>query len=150
MKYLFFFFCLLSFQKTLAQTQENQIQQVIVQIFDGMRQSDTTKIKNVLHESCFLKSIGKNKAGETYLQEDAIQSWLKQIGTPHPGVIYDEKLLSFDIKIDGNMAVAWVPYQFYVNEKLNHCGVDVFTLMQVKNQWKVVAIMDTRRKEKCL
>ncbi len=151
MKYLFTILIIYSLTlQSFAQTPENDIQNTITQIFDGMRQSDTTLIKKMLHESCFLKSIGKNKNGETRLQENAIQEWLKQIGSPHPGLIFDERLLSFDIKIDGDMAMAWVPYQFYVNDKFNHCGVDVFTLMKSNNLWKVVGIVDTRRKENCL
>ncbi len=47
------------------------------------------------------------------------------------------------------MAIAWTPYEFYVNDKFNHCGVDVFTLMQTAKGWKIMGIVDTRRKENC-
>jgi hypothetical protein len=142
---LFLFFTLSSF----AQTDEEQIKASINQVFDGMRKNDTTLVRQVLHSSCFLKSIGKNKTGEVRLQEDAIGEWLKQIGTKREGVILDERLTSFDIKIDDEMAMAWTPYDFYVNDKFNHCGVDVFTMMKTDKGWKIVGIVDTRRKENC-
>ncbi|CAH0996218.1 hypothetical protein EMA8858_02349 [Emticicia aquatica] len=142
---LFIFCSVVSF----AQTDEEKIKASINQVFDGMRKNDTTLVRQVLHPSCFLKSIGKNKSGEVRLQEDAIIDWLKQIGTKRDGIILDERLTSYDIKIDGEMAIAWTPYEFYVNDKFNHCGVDVFTLMNTDKGWKIVGIVDTRRKENC-
>lgn len=133
----------------IAQTNEEQIKASINQVFDGMRKNDTTLVREVLHSSCFLKSIGKSKTGEVRLQEDAISDWLKQIGTKREGVILDERLTSYDIKMDGEMAMAWTPYEFYVNDKFNHCGVDVFTLMHTEKGWKIIGIVDTRRKENC-
>ena len=134
---------------TFAQTNEEQIKASINQVFDGMRKNDTLLVREVLHSSCFLKSIGKNKTGEVKLQEDPILGWLKQIGTKREGVVLDERLLSFDIKIDGDMAMAWTPYEFYVNDKFYYCGVDVFTMMHTDKGWKIVGIVDTRRKEGC-
>jgi hypothetical protein len=134
---------------TFAQTNEEQIKASINQVFDGMRKNDTSLVREVLHASCFLKSIGKSKTGEVRLQEDAISDWLKQIGTKREGVVLDERLTSYDIKIDGEMAMAWTPYKFYVNDKFYHCGVDVFTLMHTEKGWKIVGIVDTRRKENC-
>ena len=149
MKNLLFVITLLFTLPSFAQTDEEQIKASINQVFDGMRKSDTILVRQVLHPSCFLKSIGKNKTGEVSLQEDPISGWLKQIGTKREGVILDERLTSYDIKIDGEMAIAWTPYEFYVNDKFNHCGVDAFTMMKTDKGWKIIGIVDTRRKENC-
>ncbi len=135
--------------QTFAQTDEQQIRAAINQAFDGMRKKDTSMVRQVLHPSCTLKSIGKNKTGEVRLQEDAISEWLKQIVMKREGVILDERLTSYDIKIDAEMAMAWTPYEFYIGEKFSHCGVDMFTLMKTDKGWKIIGIVDTRRKENC-
>jgi len=134
---------------SFAQSNEEQIKASINQVFDGMRKNDTTLIRQVLYPSCFLKSVGKTKTGEVKLQEDQISDWLKSVGTKREGVMLDERLTSYDIKIDGDMAVAWTPYEFYVNEKFNHCGVNVFTMMKTDKGWKIIGIVDTRRKDDC-
>lgn len=149
MKKLFTILFLAITVSSFAQTDEEQIKASINQVFDGMRKNDTTLIRQVLHPSCFLKSIGKNKTGEVKLQEDAIIDWLKSVGTKRDGVVLDERLTAYDIKIDGEMAMAWTPYEFYVNDKFNHCGVDVFTMMKTDKGWKIVGIVDTRRKDNC-
>jgi hypothetical protein len=45
------------------------------------------------------------------------------------------------------MANVWTPYEFYINEKLSHIGVNSFTLLLENNIWKIVHIIDTRRKK---
>ena len=150
MKKLSLLFILISVLPTFAQTDEEQIKTSINQVFDGMRKNDTILVREVLHPSCFLKSIAKTKTGEVKLQEDPISGWLKQIGTKREGVVLDERLTSYDIKIDGEMAMAWTPYEFYINDKFNHCGVNMFTMMKTDEGWKIIGILDTRRKESCV
>ncbi|HOD10564.1 MAG TPA: nuclear transport factor 2 family protein, partial [Flavobacterium sp.] len=40
----------------------------------------------------------------------------------------------------------WTPYEFYVNEKLSHSGVNAFTLFKENEKWKIIHLIDTRRK----
>jgi hypothetical protein len=149
MKKLFTILFLAITISSFAQTDEEQIKASINQVFDGMRKNDTTLIRQVLHPSCFLKSIGKNKEGVVKLQEDQIIDWLKSVGTKREGVILDERLLSYDIKIDGEMAMAWTPYELYVSNRFIHCGVDLFTMMKTDKGWKIIGIVDTRHKDNC-
>jgi hypothetical protein len=88
------------------------------------------------------------KSGEVVTTDEAIQKLFIAIGTLHKS-IYNEKLLSYDIKIDGPMAMVWTPYEFYVDETFSHCGVDVFLLTKQADGWKIAGIMDTRRKADC-
>jgi hypothetical protein len=44
------------------------------------------------------------------------------------------------------MATAWTPYELYVNEKRQHCGVDAFQFYKTDKGWKIITIADTRRK----
>jgi len=57
-----------------------------------------------------------------------------------------EKLLDYKIQIDGPLAHVWTPYEFYVNGKLSHSGVNSFTLFKEKDAWQIIHIIDTRRK----
>ena len=59
---------------------------------------------------------------------------------------FEERLLDYKIQIDGTMAHVWTPYEFYVNGSFSHSGVNSFTLFSENNQWKIVHLIDTRRK----
>lgn len=82
------------------------------------------------------------------LENDKRSHFLKQIAALK-GKNIDEQPLGFDIKIDGAMAIVWVPYKLFFNNQLYHCGVDVFTLIKRGDDWKIMGITDTRRKNNC-
>ena len=134
--------------RTIAQKDNENIKKTINLFFDGMKKNDTAVIRNSLDSSCFLYSIMQNKYGHTVLQQEDIADFLQQV-ISLKGKKLDERLTSFDIKIDGAMAIAWTPYNFYFNDILSHCGVNVFTLIKRNDVWKIMGITDTRRKEGC-
>ena len=60
-----------------------------------------------------------------------------------------EIALDFVINIHKGMASAWVPYEFYIDEKFSHCGVDIFTLFEMDGNWKIISVAYTVEKEHC-
>jgi hypothetical protein len=48
------------------------------------------------------------------------------------------------------MAMAWVPYSFFLGDTFSHCGVNAMLLVRSREgQWRIQSILDTRRKEDC-
>ena len=139
---------LLIFTKIFAQNEEEKgVRATINLLFEGMRKSDSSMVRGVFHPSCRMQSMYvSSKTGKPQLEtEDSINSFVKSIGTPHKE-IYDERLLSWDIKIDGNLALVWTPYEFWLGDKLSHCGVDTYVLFKGETGWKITHLADTRRK----
>ena len=56
---------------------------------------------------------------------------------------------TYNIQIDGPMANAWTNYEFWVNDSFSHCGVNSFQLFNDQGSWKIIYLIDTRRKEGC-
>lgn len=131
-----------------TETEEAQIKMTIDQLFDGMRTTDSTKVIEVIAPDATLKNIYFDQKGEPNIHIGSMDKFILSIGTKHDG-IYDEKIWSYDIKIDGHMATAWTEYTFYVDKKLLHCGVNAFELFKSKEGWKIIGITDTRRKNDC-
>ncbi len=48
-----------------------------------------------------------------------------------------------------NLALVWAPYEAWVNEKLSHCGVDLFTLTREDERWLIESIQYTREASAC-
>jgi hypothetical protein len=90
-------------------------------------------------------SVENKKDGSTALAVENADDFIKTVGTPHKGV-WDERIVITDLKIDGDLASVWAPYKFYLDDKFSHCGVDVFQLMKTAAGWKIIYIVDTRRK----
>lgn len=47
------------------------------------------------------------------------------------------------------MAMAWIPYDFHVNGEFSHCGVDIFSLIKIENDWKFISASYTVEKTEC-
>ena len=133
-----------------AQNEEKDIKKVIDTFFDGMREADSLKIKSTVIKDCTLRSVIINgKTDMTQLSNTDIAEFITGVCNHRKGKTYDERLLSYDIKIDGKMGIAWTPYRFYLNDKFLHCGVNVFSLALYDEGWKIISILDTRRKSTC-
>lgn len=149
MKTIFFSIIILIFSSNIkAQNDTLAINKVIIQLFDGMRTSDSNLVKNVFHTEATLQTVFTNKTGETKLHEEQISEFVKAVGTPHDG-IWNEKITQTNIQIDGNLAHAWTTYEFYVDDRFIHCGVNSFQLVKFNNEWKIISIIDTRRTTNC-
>ena len=44
------------------------------------------------------------------------------------------------ITVDGAVATVRADYDFIIDGKLSHCGVDIFTLMRIDGAWKIATI----------
>jgi hypothetical protein len=135
--YLFFFFS--------ASAQENEIQLTIGNFFTAFHQRDSVALKKVCSENLVLHSISESEKGSKFSVEKAA-NFYKSIATIPLSVKFEEKILSYKIQIDGAMAHVWTPYEFYVNNQLSHSGVNSFQLYKENDGWKVVYVLDTRRK----
>lgn len=150
MKNIVIFISLLScLSSVYAQKKQNAVQQTIETFFDGMHKADTLLISTTLHTECLLSSVLNNSKAETFIRKESISNFKRSIANKPSNVTFEERILNYDIKIDENMAIAWTPYHFYLNEKFLHCGVNVFVLAYLEDQWKILSITDTRRKEEC-
>ncbi|BAU52141.1 nuclear transport factor 2 family protein [Mucilaginibacter gotjawali] len=124
------------------------VKQTINTMFDAMRKGDSTLLRSVFSKEMILQSVSNDKNGKAVLSTENADGFVKAIGTPHAAV-YDERIVFDGIKIDGDLASVWAPYRFYLGAQFSHCGVDVFQLIRTADGWKIIYIVDTRRKENC-
>jgi hypothetical protein len=62
---------------------------------------------------------------------------------------YEERLSMPAIEIDGDIAMVWAPYTFFVDGKAQHCGVDHFDLVRDAGGWKILNITWSQRTTGC-
>lgn len=131
----------------LAQNEAQEVEQVIRSLFEGM------KLKNANQSQAFyaegLMQTVIQKAEGTTVGSNTVADFVNRIANTPEDVVLDEQVLSYRIQVDGDMAAAWTPYRFYRNGEFSHCGVNSFQLVKMAEGWKIVYIIDTRRKEPC-
>jgi hypothetical protein len=141
------FLLLLSIKTFAQQADQDAVKQTINNMFDAMRKGGSTLLRSTFAKGIAFQGVASKKDGTTLVTENP-DDFIKAVGTPHKGV-WDERVTFKDIKIDGDLASVWAPYKFYLDGQFSHCGVDVFQLMRTKTGWKIIYIVDTRRKDNC-
>lgn len=148
-------FVLLIFFNLQVKSQNNfkkdstNIHNTIIKLFDGMREGDSMKVRATFHKDLRMLTSYTTKSGNRKIKKDIVSDFLIAVGTPHED-IWDERIINITIQIDGSLAQAWIENTFYVDDKLSHCGIDAFQLIKDdNNQWKIINLMDTRRKIGC-
>ncbi len=126
------------------------VKRTIEAFFNGFHKQDSLLIKKTVSKDLILQTIGRKKDGANAIRTDDFGKFLKSIVSIPDSVNFEEKLLSFNIQIDGAMANAWTPYEFWLNDKFSHCGVNSFQLFKEGEDWKIIYLIDTRRREGCL
>jgi hypothetical protein len=134
-------------QDVAAQKQE--IKKVIETFFDGLHKGDSTLLKSTMHETIKIQTTRNNRAGKKMLITETKKQVLTNIANKKPEDTYLEKLLSFTIKIDGNLASVWTPYEFYYNGQFSHCGSNSFQLFNNNGKWEIIYLVDMRRRQGC-
>lgn len=137
------------FSSSYSQAQNQEIQKVVENFFEAFHAKDTLKLQALCDETMILQSITENAKGSK-LSNEKPDVFFKSIASIPAEVKFQEKILSYSIQVDGSMAHAWTPYEFYANGKLSHKGVNAFTLFKKdtteNSGWKIVHLIDTRRK----
>lgn len=148
MKQLLFILALCFSMLSNAQMSEPQIvRATIVKFFNAFHKQDTTALKSMVTNKVILQSVSTNKEGKTVLSEDDFSQFIKSIASIPKDKKFEEKLLDFNIQVDGNMANAWIPYEFWFDGNFSHCGVNSFQLIKQEEKWKIIYLVDTRRRE---
>lgn len=129
-----------------AQGENKNVLAVIQEFFNAIEKRDTVMFNGVFHPQAHM--FVARPAGDSlhYISKPAVgRSTLK------PGTAYRETMRDKGVKVEvhQNIAMAWVPYDFYVNNTFSHCGIDVFTLMKTKHGWKIALVAYTVEKTAC-
>ncbi len=112
-------------------------------LFDAMKAHDAAAVRSLVIPEATLLSVrddGKpSVAGFDKFAEHVGSSkdaWLERMWNP--------KILEH-----GAIAVVWAEYDFHLNGKLHHCGIDSVSLVKTADGWKVSSIAYTAETTGC-
>jgi hypothetical protein len=138
---------IVAFSAQFMAAQDADVRKTIDTFFVGLNTTDTLKIQTVCSKDMILQTIAEKPSGGV-LTGDDIKEFYKSIGSVPKTLKIEERILAHEIKVDGSLAHAWTPYEFYVNGKLSHGGTNSFTLFKENGAWKIIHIIDTRKMAK--
>lgn len=129
-----------------GQSPEDDVLQVVHQLFDGMRSADTTMMRATFHPDVRLITTG-TRDGEPVASIVPVSDWLE--GVAGAGQVLDERLYDPEVRVNGNLATVWTYYTLHVGDRFSHCGFDAFQLVNTADGWRITQVTDTRQRDGC-
>ena len=129
-----------------AQDGEAAVEATIMQVFEGMHTANSDMVRAVFAADARFAVITTTN-GSAAIAAQSVDGWIDAIGGSEGR--WDEQVYELDIRVDGDMASAWVPYTFYLDGAVRHCGINSIELLRDADGWKVTQLSDTRRTENC-
>jgi len=127
---------------------EQAVLDVVVRLFDAMRTRDTTFMRAAMDPNARLTSSAVRQ-GQQVLESSTINDWIMGVARAPDSLVLIERTWNHEVRIDDGLATVWTPYAFYIGPRFSHCGVDSFQLVKSGTAWKIVAVSDTRRRDRC-
>jgi hypothetical protein len=115
-------------------------------LFAAMEARDTTAIRRMFLPQARIISVARQGEG-TAVRERSIAEFIPGIATaPQP---LRERMWSPGVRIDGDLAMLWAPYDFHLGTQFSHCGTDAFQMVRLGGEWRIAALSYTVQREGC-
>ncbi len=62
---------------------------------------------------------------------------------------FRERIWHAQVTVQGDIAQVWAPYDFHLDGKLSHCGIDSFSMLRSNGHWRVASVSYTVQKVGC-
>ncbi len=133
-------------QEASEQMAEESAIAVVEQLFDAMRASDSSSVRGLFADGVTeFRSSGTSQDGEPTIGISTLEGFVSGVGGAEVGS-WDEQIVVRDVIVDDNLVTLVTPYAFYFKGNLSHCGVNVFLVARTGDHWKIVSLVDTRRR----
>jgi len=110
------------------------ILKVVQEFFDTMTSRDVESARQVLIPEGRFHSVRQQDAGYV-VQTFTNEGYLKDLSKGKEQ--YRERMWNSKVLIRGLIATVWTPYDFWIDGKFSHCGIDSFNLIKSNGEWKI-------------
>src|ERR1700675_2239140 len=109
-------------------------------MFHGMTARDPAAIKSAALPGTILVLMRDGKPEQMTI--DAFADHFSKPSKAH----MEERIHDPLVRTDHDLAMVWAPFEFLVDGKPDHCGTDLFNLVQTGGKWLIAGIADTGTK----
>lgn len=132
---------------TLSMGQERPSPYTAVEsFFAAFHAKDSTGMQHLISPKARLMRSTLNN-GQPIVQENDIKRFIRAVATRKDMPVWEERLGKPRIQQHLNLATVWVPFSFYLDDTLSHCGYKAFTLSWNGQQWTILSLIDTGTKD---
>lgn len=127
-----------------ASADEQAVREVVSTLFEAMAARDTATMASLFAEDARFAGVARDGT----LRYTTPAEFIASVGGSS-GPALNETLYDIEVRVDGPLAVVWTYYTFHLGDEFSHCGYDAFQMLKLQDEWKIVHLADSRRREGC-
>jgi hypothetical protein len=118
---------------------------------DIIHKDGSALTKLLLHPNILFHSIDNQEAVDNARKLDAkfdgigpsaLDGFVKLLATSKDKL--EEKFQNVEIRQDGDLGLVTMNYDFFINDKLHHSGIEHWQVRKIDGQWKILSVTWTR------
>ena len=112
-------------------------------IFDALAEGDGEILRDIMHPDVLMHSVERADDGTRSSSTSTRDQLIARLEGSE--VVLTERMWDAEVRVSGDLAMVWTPYDFYVGEELSHCGADALLLTRNDDEsWRIIALSWTR------
>jgi hypothetical protein len=129
-----------------ADAEEAAILAQVQRFFDGLGSQDAAAMEAALLPDAMLTAQRVQAEGKVVLSRRSGGAFV-EMAKSQAGL--NERMWDPVVMRRGPIAMVWAPYEFQLDGKTTHCGIDVFDMVKVDGTWKIAHLMWTQEPQAC-
>jgi uncharacterized protein (TIGR02246 family) len=114
-----------------AAPDETQVLAVVERLFAALAARDADAAARLLEKDGLFTRVTPDGAVGVQTHAD----FLKNLAAGREK--YRERIWNPKVLVRGRLALVWAPYDFHIDGRFSHCGVDSFQLVRGSEGWKI-------------
>lgn len=112
-------------------------------IFDALAAGDGEILREIMHPDVLMHSVERAADGTRSSSTSTRDELIARLEGSE--AVLTERMWDAEVRVSGDLAMVWTPYDFYVGDELSHCGADALLLTRNDDEsWKIIALSWTR------
>ena len=114
--------------------ERDAILKTVQAFFDTMSTKDVEGARRILMPRGAFHAM-REQDGKAVIRTFTSEEYLKDLAGMKQAL--RERMWNPEVRIRGAIAAVWTPYDFWIDGKFSHCGVDAFDLVKTDEGWKI-------------
>ncbi len=114
--------------------ERDEVLKVVQAFFDTMTARDVEGARKILQPQGRFHAT-RMRDGKLEIRGFANEEYLADLQASKTRM--QERIWNPEVRIRGVIATVWAPYDFWIDGKLSHCGIDAFDLIKTEEGWNL-------------
>ena len=112
-------------------------------LFDALAARDGATLRDLMDPDVLMHSVERAADGTRSQSTSTLDDLVARVEGSEE--VLTERMFDPEVRVSGDLAMVWTPYDFYAGTQLSHCGADAVLLTrEADDGWKIIALSWTR------